>query len=67
MSDIVGHRLTFRMKSKELKSAKITIRLEDVVRETLEKMAEAEDRSLSDFIRSELKKIAAKGNDIPKK
>ncbi len=46
------------MPEKKLKDAKITIRLEADIRDILEKLAELEDKSISHFIRSELKKIA---------
>lgn len=46
------------MKEKNLKGERITIRLEKDVREKLEKMAELDDKTISHFIRSELKKIA---------
>jgi uncharacterized protein (DUF1778 family) len=46
------------MKEKKLKDAKITIRIEADIRDILEKLAETEDKSISHFIRSELKKIA---------
>lgn len=46
------------MSEKNKKSAKISIRLDTAIREKLEKLAEKGERTLSDFIRLELSKIA---------
>lgn len=61
LADFVGHFID--MKKRKLKEEKISIRLEPETRRALEKMAAAEDKALSHFIRSELKKlVAAKKN-----
>jgi antitoxin component of RelBE/YafQ-DinJ toxin-antitoxin module len=47
------------LKPKPLKEKTIGIRIDTETKKALEKMAQAADRSLSDFIRIELKKIAS--------
>jgi uncharacterized protein (DUF1778 family) len=51
------------MPKPKTKDCKITIRVEVEIRLILESLAEADDKTLSHYIRSELKKIAKQHND----